>query len=181
VRKLVDAAPPDDCAESCDKGSEACDKGCGDRGCMLICEQARVQCKVGCDLGLGPDARARMAAWLRGPLLGNDNGMARMRAASISSKGSYEYDEDVDVYAAHIDNQFGFTCGLEWGPDGSPAKLKDCKATTAGYRATPAEIKLSCRVEKKRETCTGAYRLQAGHLDDAAVITLQRPKETGTP
>lgn len=164
------------CEAGCEKAGEACSGRCDDRGCMRICDSEALDCKNGCAAGMGAEARARMRAWLDSPLTGSDNGFAKLRKAAISRKGYAENDDDADVYESFVQNQFGFTCVLEWGTDGSPAKLKGCKAATAGYTATPAEIPLRCGIDrkKKRETCEGSYHLQADNLDDATAFKLQR-------
>jgi hypothetical protein len=179
VRELIGPAAAagaggDGCEASCEAAVAKCDDGCGDgRGCLRLCDAHGEDCRAGCALGMDAEARARMRAWLDGPLTGNDNDMARMRVATISRRDS---DDGGAAYQAFIKNQFGFTCTLTFAADGSPALLSECQASEPGWRASPPEIKLRCRrdAKKKRDTCSGGYRLQSDALDDAATFTLER-------
>lgn len=114
-----------------------------------------------------PVAR-RKQAWLAGPLSGNDNNVAKMKLARITQDGQR--------YRVFIANQFGFTCDLDFGPDGSPSQLRDCKSSEPDWSASPAVIPLRCQLStaKHRERCEGTYRLQSTHYGDPARFTLTR-------
>jgi hypothetical protein len=100
-------------------------------------------------------------------LTGNDNDAAKKRSATISR-------DDDGGFQLFIQNQFGFTCALEWGSDGSPARLRDCKSKEPGWRASPSQLAVRCRLEKRREVCTAHYRLQADQMDEPASFTFER-------
>ena len=169
IKKLLGTG---DCADTCSRDSGKCVDGCGDaRGCVRLCSAAEDDCKVGCKLGMSADARARMAAWIAGPLTGRDNGVARMRAANISRN------DDPGTYSLHVNNQFGFTCELAWSGDGTPAKASHCVAGEAGWRAEPAEISLRCSFDKKHKVdhCEGAFHLLTqDNFDQDARFELER-------
>ena len=110
----------------------------------------------------------RQQAWLDGPLSGNDNNMAKMKLARITKEG--------DRYRVFIANQFGFTCDLDFGRDGSPSQLRDCKSSEPDWYASPSAIPLRCQINtaKHRERCEGTYRLNSAHYGDPARFTLTR-------
>lgn len=167
-------APSAACMRSCDDLEAKCSTKCDDRGCFKLCAQGPASdCRAGCGLGMTADATVRMRSWLDGPLLGRDNDVANMRTASITRHDPIE----TDSYDAFIKNQFGFTCTLEWGRDGSPAKLSSCKAADpVTWQATPAQLPVHCKIDKaaKRERCTAAFHLMTGTFDQPGEFVLQR-------
>ncbi|HUJ62477.1 MAG TPA: hypothetical protein VLX92_28445 [Kofleriaceae bacterium] len=162
-----------DCAAVCARETAACADPCGDaRGCLRLCDWGERDCEDGCAAGMSAAARARMRAWIDGPLTGRDNPAARMRAASIAHD-----DMGGPPYTAYIKNELGFTCQLTWSADGSPGKLAACKSETAGWHTEPAEIPLRCRLDArhKLDRCEGSYRLHDdASYDEASTFVLER-------
>ena len=96
----------------------------------------------------------RIQRWVAAKLKGHDNNMAAFRVADIDKRGS--------GHSIYIKNQFEFTCGLKFDAYGNPNMMTGCKGG-AGWRATPARIKLSCKTDDRgRELCRGRYRLHSG-------------------
>jgi hypothetical protein len=94
----------------------------------------------------GPAERQQW--WIAGPLSGNDNSAAAMKGARISGQ---------NPYTIHIDNQFGFTCSLDFDDSGRPARLYGCSGSD-GWRWGRASIALRCAVnaQTKYEVCSGS-------------------------
>jgi hypothetical protein len=167
VKKLIGGG----CEATCDREETKCTDGCGNdlRACGRQCSWVAGDCHIACTSGMTADARARMKSWLAGPLIGNDNDAARMRAAEVSRDG-------YQSYSAHIKNQFGFTCALAWAADGSPGTLSSCKSDQEGWTAEPQQIPLRCRVDKKRKVdrCEGSYHLIKDGFDQDGRFALER-------
>lgn len=122
----------------------------------------------------GPDPREQsIAAWLAGPLSGGDNDAAAARGARIVSKG--------EGYALTIDNQFKFTCNLDFDDTGTPKTLRGCVSGRAseGWTASPQSIGLHCTTASGYQTCAGAYRLKNGSMDNPGLFSFSR-KASGT-
>ncbi len=168
VKKLIGGG----CESTCDRELAKCMDACGNdpRACPRECSHQEDDCHAGCAAGMTTDARARMKAWLAGPLTGNDNDMARMRVAEVS-RG-----DGPGAYTAHVKNQFGFTCELAWAADGSPGTLSSCKSDQAGWTAEPQQIPLRCRIDRKRKVdrCEGAYHLIKDSFDQDGRFALER-------
>ncbi len=118
-----------------------------------------------------PDPREdAIAAWVAGPLIGNDNGAAAMRSAHIVRKGA--------GYALTIDNQFKFTCDLEFDAAGTPKTLKGCVSGLAsdGWSASPGAIPVNCVRANGYESCAGSYRLRNDpvKMNDPGVFNFSR-------
>lgn len=94
------------------------------------------------------DESTARQSWIAGPLLGRDNSAAAMKGARISGSGPYRL---------HIDNQFGFTCAVEFDANGHPARLSECNAPN-GWHFKSQSIALHCSVDAKAgtETCSGS-------------------------
>ncbi len=97
---------------------------------------------------------ARRQSWIDGPLTGNDNSAAAMKAARITGTGPF---------ALTIDNQMGFTCTLEFDAQGDPAKLHECACPGNVWHFKNAAIFLQCAAGGGMEVCRGS----TGGLADA--------------
>ncbi len=192
ARKALDKAPTDpdlksviddpevralvmpDCSSTCSRElDDKCGARCNDRACMRSCEQLLDDCTSGCKLGMNAEARARMRAWIAGPLSGHDNDMAKMRDARIDSNLA---DGDLPRFTVTIKNQFGFQCAVEWAPDGAPASLGNCVATDKAWTASPATIPVKCALDRKHKVdrCEGGFTLSKDSYSDDGRFVLER-------
>jgi hypothetical protein len=195
ARKALDKAPSDpdlksmiddpdvkqllapDCSSTCSRELDAevarCGKDCDSRDCMRPCTVQLDDCTLGCKLGMNATARARMHAWIAGPLRGRDNDMARMRKASIES---HPLDPEATRFSATIKNQFGFECALDWNVDGAPATLRACVAADKKWLASPAKIPLKCRLDTRHKVdrCEGSFTLSSDDYHDTGTFVLER-------
>lgn len=110
----------------------------------------------------------RIAAWVHGPLRGRDNGMAHLRAVTIT-----EHDGGYEVTIA---NQFRFHCGLTFDANGLPATLHACHSGEPHWGASPTNIALTCEERPADELCHGRYTLLSTHFHEGATMELIRPR-----
>ena len=115
----------------------------------------------------------RIAAWVHGPLRGRDNGMAHLRAVTIT--------DHAGTYDVTIANQFRFHCGLAFDADGLPTTLRQCRSPEPHWAASPTVIHLSCEVRPDQELCRGLYYLLSTHFHEAATMELIRPRAPARP
>lgn len=102
--------------------------------------------------GDASDADAVRDAWIAGPLRGCDNDMARLREARITTRAD-------GTYEVFVKNQFAFHCTLQFDADGRPSRFERCRSDEAGWRASPANIAVTCTTTATEQICEGAYRL----------------------
>jgi len=108
------------------------------------------------------------ASWLAGGLYGSDNGYAALRRVTITDRGGY--------YEAHIANQFGFTCRIDFDAKGDPARLFACKSADR-WTARPDAIALTCSTNGTDRVCQGTYTLASPDgFADAARMTIARKR-----
>ena len=109
-----------------------------------------------------------MKVWTTHPIRGNDNDMAAFGMVRVFAKGGINY--------IQVDNQFLWTCILEFDAAGSPAYMRDCKSRDKGWWTSTKSIELSCTLRKKDELCRGTYRLRAESdlLDEPADFLISR-------
>ena len=108
------------------------------------------------------------ASWLAGGLYGSDNGYASLRKVTITDRGGY--------YEAHIANQFGFTCRIDFDGKGEPASLSGCRSTER-WTARPETIALTCSTNGTDRVCQGTYTLASPDgFTDAARMTIARKR-----
>jgi serine/threonine-protein kinase len=101
------------------------------------------------------EADERRKLWLTSELKGHDNVIASLRKASIA--------ESNGGFRATINNQFGFTCDLEFSDEGRPQELSKC-GSREGWGANNAPdnvIKLTCEETPAEEACKGSYFLSS--------------------
>lgn len=108
------------------------------------------------------------ASWLAGGLYGSDNGYASLRKVTITDRGGY--------YEAHIANQFGFTCRIDFDAKGDPARLFACTSAER-WTARPDAIALTCSTNGTDRVCQGTYTLASPDgFTDAARMTIARKR-----
>jgi hypothetical protein len=83
--------------------------------------------------------------------------MAAMKGARISGGGPY---------SLHVDNQFGFTCTVEFNDEGRPSRVSACSAPD-GWHFRSQGFGLRCAVNKqtKYEVCSGSTGGVASNID----------------
>jgi hypothetical protein len=173
VKKLIGGG----CDATCEAEGASCFDNCDkSRGCIKMCTWAEDDCHAACAVGMDAGARARMRAWIDGPLSGNDNDMAKMRDASITRADNETGGYQGGGYEVFIKNQFGFRCVVEFGGDGAPSRLSGCKASEEGWSAKPDTIPLKCRLDKKHKAdhCEGGFHLLKDGIDQEGLFTVER-------
>ena len=93
-------------------------------------------------------------AWLKAGLYGHDNAAAALKPVRIT-------EAKTGTYSVTINNQFEFTCSIEFDGNGDPARLKACSAAT-GWAASPKVIDMRCDQLPTEIVCRGKYQLSSG-------------------
>lgn len=115
------------------------------------------------------DAAGEKAKWLSAKLYGSDNAVAAARSVTIR--------EEHGKYFILVANQFTFECQLEFGANGEPSLLRDCRQTTEenkGWSVKEAEVALKCKTIKHERVCKGRYTLQNESYSDKAEFAIAR-------
>ena len=116
-----------------------------------------------------PDAPgSNQAAWVAGPLFGADNEVAAARRVTIRATGG--------TYQVHVQNQFGFTCALDFDPAGNPRRVSNCTSAPSQWKMDEREVLLRCDRSRSagEMVCSGKYTLRNGDYAQAAVLRIGR-------
>ena len=118
---------------------------------------------------------ARKNAWLSTPLSGHDNDMAAFRGVTLTR-------DEALGHKLVIKNQFGLTCGLKFGPDGSPIEITTKCRGSDGWGAADARIPLTCEEKETQEICRGKYTLTSPDgFKMPSVLQIVRPLKASKP